>query len=77
MKIDQYRKLKEKYKIVLWDIMPYDFDKNFGSEKSLEILKKKIRPGSIIVLHDTPASSANKIIGEFITYALSSGYRFD
>jgi peptidoglycan/xylan/chitin deacetylase (PgdA/CDA1 family) len=77
MKIGQYRKLKEKYKIVLWDIMPYDFDNNFGSEKSLQVLKKKIRPGSIIVLHDTPASTANKIVGDFITYAISCGYRFE
>jgi peptidoglycan/xylan/chitin deacetylase (PgdA/CDA1 family) len=77
MKIGQYRRLKEKYKIVLWDIMPYDFDKNFSSEKSLQVLKKKIRPGSIIVLHDTPSSTANSIISEFITYAVNSGYRFE
>lgn len=73
----QYRLLKESYKIVFWDIMPYDFDKSFGGDKSLETLKKRMRPGSIIVLHDTPSSSANKIIGDFIVYALSSGYKFD
>ena len=77
MKIGQYRKLKEKFRIVLWDIMPYDFDENFGRERSLQLLKKKIRPGSIIALHDTPASMANKIIGEFITYAINCGYRFE
>ena len=77
MKIGQYRKLKEKYKIVLWDIMSYDFDKKFGKEKSLQVLKKKIRPGSIIVLHDTPSSTANSIIGEFVTYATECGYRFE
>lgn len=77
MKIGQYRKLKEKYRIVLWDIMCYDFDKNFGIEKSLQVLKKMMRPGSIIVLHDTHSSFANTIIGEFITYAINSGYRFE
>jgi len=77
MKTGSYRNLKKKYKIILWDIMPYDFDKNFSSDKSLQVLKKKLRPGSIIVLHDTPNSSANKIIGEFITFAISSGYRFE
>lgn len=77
MKIGQYRKLKEKYKIVLWDVMPYDFDIKFSSEKSLRVLKEKIRPGSIIVLHDNPSSSANKIIGEFVSFALKSGYRFE
>jgi peptidoglycan/xylan/chitin deacetylase (PgdA/CDA1 family) len=77
MKIGQYRKLKAKYKIVLWDLMAYDFDKKFGKEKSLLVLKKKIRPGSIIVLHDTPASATNSIIGEFITYTIECGYRFE
>jgi peptidoglycan/xylan/chitin deacetylase (PgdA/CDA1 family) len=77
LKIGQYRKLKDNFRIVFWDIMPYDFDKNFGSERSLLVLKKKIRPGSIIVLHDKASSTANKIIGEFVNYAVRSGYRFD
>lgn len=77
MKIGQYKKLKEKFRIVLWDIMPYDFDRNFGSDRSLHILKTKIRPGSIIVLHDKPDSVANTILTDFLTYAASSGYRFE
>jgi peptidoglycan-N-acetylglucosamine deacetylase len=76
IKRGQYRILKENFKIVFWDVIPYDFDKSFGSVKSLGILKRKIRPGSIIVLHDTPFSSANKIVGDFIVYAVSSGYTF-
>jgi peptidoglycan/xylan/chitin deacetylase (PgdA/CDA1 family) len=70
-------KLLRSYKLVLWDVMAYDFDSSFGSEKSLRILKRKIRPGSIIVLHDTTSSCANEILDEFIPYALSKGYRFD
>jgi peptidoglycan-N-acetylglucosamine deacetylase len=77
MKIRQYRKLKEKYKIVLWDIIPYDFDKKFGKERSLQVLKKKIRPGSIIVFHDTASSIANIILDEFLTSAINAGYRFE
>jgi peptidoglycan/xylan/chitin deacetylase (PgdA/CDA1 family) len=57
--------------------MAYDFDATFGSAKSLGVLKKRKRPGSIIVLHDTPSSCANMILEEFIKYALSEGYRFD
>jgi peptidoglycan-N-acetylglucosamine deacetylase len=74
--IKQYRLLKQKYKVVFWDVMPYDFDENFGSENSLRILKKKIRPGSIIVLHDTPASSVLKFLATFIDFASARGYKF-
>jgi peptidoglycan/xylan/chitin deacetylase (PgdA/CDA1 family) len=77
MKPGQYRILKKKYKIVLWDIMPYDFDRNFSSEKSLNVLKKMMRPGSIIVLHDKPSSDANMIVAEFVPYAVNMGYRFE
>jgi len=77
LRIDQYRKLRETYKIVFWDIMPYDFDTLFGGENSLRVLKNKIRPGSIIVLHDTSHSFAIKIIDKFLTFSVNSGYRFE
>lgn len=76
MRPGQYRKLKKEYRIFLWDIMPYDFDRSFGLERSLKILEKMIRPGSIIVLHDTPFSQADKIVSEFLKYSLNKGYRF-
>jgi peptidoglycan-N-acetylglucosamine deacetylase len=77
LSVKQKKRLLKSYKIVYWDLMPYDFDKSFGSRKSLRMLKDKIRSGSIIVLHDTASSSANTIIDEFITYAVNSGYRFE
>lgn len=76
MKIRQYKKLKEIYRVFFWDVMPYDFDSSFGAKNSLAILKKKIRPGSVIVLHDTNKSCATTIIEKFILFAKSEGYRF-
>lgn len=73
----QYCKLKRKYKIVFWDIMPYDFDASFGNEKSLQVLKYKIRPGSVILLHDNPNSAAIKILVEFLAFAVDEGYSFE
>lgn len=73
---EQFRKLNKKYKIVFWDIMPYDFDKKFGAGNSLKILKKMIRPGSVVVLHDSPGSSSNDFLEEFIVFSIEEGYRF-
>jgi len=72
----QFKKIRKTYKIFFWDIMPYDFDKKFEDGKSLEILKKMIRPGSVIVLHDTSLSSAKNILEEFILFSGRKGYRF-
>jgi len=73
----QYRKLRYKYRILFWDIMPYDFDISFGVSDSLEILRKNIRPGSIIVFHDTCESGVLKILEKFIVFSKNEGYRFD
>jgi peptidoglycan/xylan/chitin deacetylase (PgdA/CDA1 family) len=72
----QYRKLANSYKIIFWDLMPYDFDSKIGKDKTLAVLKKKIRPGSIIVLHDTVESTVLSFLGEFIDYAENKGYKF-
>jgi hypothetical protein len=77
IKINQYRTIKRSYKIIMWDIMPYDFDRKFGGERSLSILKNKICPGAIIVLHDSPQSTVLEFLDIFIRFAYGEGYRFD
>ena len=76
LKPGQYRKLKRTYKIFFWDIMPYDFDKSMGAAKSFDVLLLKIRPGSVIVLHDQPLSSLTRLLPRFIETAIHRGYRF-
>jgi peptidoglycan/xylan/chitin deacetylase (PgdA/CDA1 family) len=72
----QYRELSKNFRIVFWDIMPYDFDKHMSNEKVLSVLKKSIRPGSVIVLHDKIFSSVLSFLEEFIEYAGGMGYKF-
>jgi peptidoglycan/xylan/chitin deacetylase (PgdA/CDA1 family) len=72
----QYRELAKTYEIMFWDLMPYDFDDKVGKDKTLSVLKKKIRPGSIIVLHDTVTSTALSFLNEFINYAEHEGNKF-
>jgi peptidoglycan/xylan/chitin deacetylase (PgdA/CDA1 family) len=76
IRLNQYRQLKKTYKIIFWDIMPYDFDTRFGRDKSLKVLKERIRPGSIIVLHDIKENTFPGFIEEFILFAVKEGYRF-
>jgi peptidoglycan-N-acetylglucosamine deacetylase len=76
MKIAQYRELKGRFRIFLWDVMPYDFDNNLTGEECLHILKKKIRPGSVIVLHDSGRSSVLSFIESFLIFAREEGYSF-
>jgi peptidoglycan/xylan/chitin deacetylase (PgdA/CDA1 family) len=77
LSVKQKRILSGSYKIVFWDIMAYDFDVAFAGKECLSVLKRKIRPGSVIVLHDKESSCANAILEEFIMFAQGEGYRFE
>jgi peptidoglycan/xylan/chitin deacetylase (PgdA/CDA1 family) len=76
LRVRQYRILERTMRIVFWDIMPYDFDKKLSSETSYAILSRKIRPGSVIVLHDKPESHALVYLDRFIRSSLEKGYTF-
>lgn len=56
LKLSQYRKLKKKdpdWKVCMWDILSGDFDKNITATQCLNNVLQHIRPGSIIVFHDS------------------------
>jgi len=76
LRISQYNHLKKTFKIVFWDIMCYDFDISYGADRSLLLLKKKLRPGSIIVLHDTLKSTCRTFLNNFLEDAMAKGYKF-
>jgi peptidoglycan/xylan/chitin deacetylase (PgdA/CDA1 family) len=77
LRLSQYMTLRNNYLIFLWDVMPYDFDPGLSSSDSFSLLKRNIRPGSVIVLHDKPASSALDYLEEFIIFCQKNGFRFD
>lgn len=64
MTISQFQKLNKDYKIVMWDVMPGDFDPSVNKATVLHNIKKKAKSNSIIVLHDSPSSL------EKVTYVL-------
>jgi peptidoglycan/xylan/chitin deacetylase (PgdA/CDA1 family) len=41
------------WKIVMWDIISYDFDRTITPEQCAAYVLRHIRPGSIIVFHDS------------------------
>lgn len=54
IKPSQSRKLRKKgYKIIMWDLISYDFNQTISKEKCLENVVKNVKCGSIIVFHDS------------------------
>jgi peptidoglycan-N-acetylglucosamine deacetylase len=52
------------YKIVMWDVLSFDFEKRLAPEKCFVNTLRAVRPGSIVVFHDSIKAERN------MTYAL-------
>jgi peptidoglycan/xylan/chitin deacetylase (PgdA/CDA1 family) len=76
LRVRQYRIIERSMRIIFWDLMPYDFDASLTAEESYSRLTTRVRPGSVIVLHDKPTSSALQYLDRFLRWALSEGYSF-
>ena len=48
-----YNRIKEEYKIVMWDVLSGDFDRKISNEKCLSNVLDNARSGSVIVFHDS------------------------
>ncbi len=72
------RKIKNEYKIIMWDVLSYDFSPRVTADKCLEKSIKYTRNGSIIIFHDsTRAFEKNKlIISQYIRHLKSNNYEF-
>ncbi len=54
IKSSQSKKIRQLgYKIMMWDVLSYDFDPNISAEKCLENVILNTEQGSIIVFHDS------------------------
>lgn len=55
----QYFSLKKNYRIVMWDILSKDYDKNISPEQCLKRVVSNSKPGSVIVFHDSEKAEKN------------------
>ncbi|MDN3723319.1 polysaccharide deacetylase family protein [Aequorivita sp. SDUM287046] len=47
------------FKIVMWDIISYDYDAKVSEEKCLQNVLKNLRSGSVVVFHDSLKAEKN------------------
>ncbi len=76
LRVRQYRILERSMRIVFWDLMPYDFDQGLTAEESYSVLTRRLKPGSVIVLHDKASSTAPHYLERFLKKAQAEGYAF-
>ena len=53
LKPSQYKHLKDKYRIVMWDVLTLDYNLQVSKKRVLNTALKHAGPGSILVFHDS------------------------
>ena len=66
------------YKIILWDVLSYDWDKSVSEEACLKNIIPVAKEGSIIVFHDSVKASRNLryALPKVLKYYSEKGYVF-
>ena len=75
----QYKTLKKKYTIVMWDVISGDFDPEMTAGQCLNQLKKNVKSGSIVVFHDSLKASKilMAVLPEIMDYWKEKGFTFN
>jgi peptidoglycan/xylan/chitin deacetylase (PgdA/CDA1 family) len=75
----QYNKLKKLYKVVMWDVLSFDFDLKVTKEQVLDNVLKNAASGSIIVFHDSLKAMDKMLyaLPQVLEHYSSLGYKFE
>jgi peptidoglycan/xylan/chitin deacetylase (PgdA/CDA1 family) len=79
MRRSQFSTLSRRCKVVMWDVLTYDFDKTFAKEHCLELALMYSRAGSIVVFHDSEKAKERMLyaLPRYIEEMKSRGFSFD
>jgi peptidoglycan-N-acetylglucosamine deacetylase len=79
IRLSQANSISKKYRIVMWDVLSRDYDRQLNGEQVLKNVLNSSRPGSIVVFHDSlKALDRLKIaLPSTLEYFSSLGYSFE
>ena len=79
LKPSQYFKLKSQYKLVMWDVLSFDFDPLISGNLVLQNVIKNAREGSIVVFHDSLKAKAKMefALPKVLEYFTTKGFKFE
>lgn len=79
IKYSQIRALQQKYKIITWTVISYDWDKSITSDDCFNNIIRNADSGSIIVFHDSEKAINNMLpaLEKVLEYYKSKGFTFE
>lgn len=73
----QIRALKSNYRIIMWDVITHDYNRNFSPDQVFENVEKYVRNGSIVVFHDSIKAQNNvlTVLPKALEFWIANGYQ--
>ncbi|MCC7301900.1 MAG: polysaccharide deacetylase family protein [Bacteroidia bacterium] len=74
----QIKALKQNYKLIMWDVLSWDFDSGIPASRVLRNVCAQCRPGSIVVFHDSRKAEQHvlQVLPKALRFFEKKGYRF-
>lgn len=71
--------IQKQDKVIMWDILSKDYDATLPPEKILRNVLRNIKPGSIIVFHDSEKAKDNvlTVLPQLLQHLKQEGYTMD
>ena len=79
IKLKQARAILPHYKIIMWDVISYDWDQSVSPELCLENVTTNTRPGSIVVFHDNLKAIRNvkQVLPKYLEFLKLNQFSFE
>jgi hypothetical protein len=63
-------------KIVMWNLLSYDFDPDLSSVNLIQACTSKTAPGTIVVFHDQQKTKEQlkKVLPEYLDFLVAEGF---
>lgn len=78
IKRSQAKALQKRFKVIMWDVLSWDFEESVSPEQCLKNVTDHAEKGSIIVFHDSEKASRNMqyALPRVLEKYANEGYRF-
>ena len=72
------RTLRPQYRVIMWSVLTRDYDPNLSPESCLQFALAAVRPGDVIVLHDSRKASARLrfVLPRLLAHFAEKGFQF-
>ena len=78
IRVSQFFWLRRKYKIIMWDVVTRDYSNKMTAKGVLDVVKRCVRNGSVVVFHDSMKSweRLQTALPQSLEWLQSQGYSF-